>query len=338
MNMNPLIHNQRILEKTVPSMRYDGSRPFAEWQKEARSLLSELLGLDKMEKCDGSFALEYKKELDGYTEYRFTVESERDYYFPAVLRIPRGLSGKAPVIICLQGHSTGFHISLGEPKFPRDKTSIASGDRDFAVRAVKEGYAALAIEQRCCGVCGSNSDGIPYCELSSMVAIMNGRTTIGERVWDVSRAIDALENHFSELVETDKVCLMGNSGGGTATYYAAAIDERIKLAMPSCAVCSWEESIAAMDHCICNYVPHIAEHFNMSDIGGLIAPRPLIIVNGKTDEIFRKKGVDATFEEVKKLYATAGAPDACRHVEGPEGHRFYADASWPVLHELKKKI
>jgi hypothetical protein len=97
--MNPLIHNQRILEKTVPSMRYDGSRPFAEWQKEARSLLSELLGLDKMEKCEENFQLEYKKELDGYTEYRFTVESERDYYFPAVLRIPRGLSGKAPVII-----------------------------------------------------------------------------------------------------------------------------------------------------------------------------------------------------------------------------------------------
>ena len=61
---------------------------------------------------------------------------------------------------------------------------------------------------------------------------------------------------------------MGNSGGGTATYYAACLDERISLAMPSCAVCSWDQSIAVKRHCACNYVPYIANYFDMGDMGG----------------------------------------------------------------------
>ena len=36
------------------------------------------------------------------------------------------------------------------------------------------------------------------------------------------------------------------------------------------------------DHCTCNFIPRIANHFDMGDIAGLIAPRGLVIVNGKT--------------------------------------------------------
>ena len=43
--------------------------------------------------------------------------------------------------------------------------------------------------------------------------MMLGRTMIGERCWDVSRAIDVLE----ALPEVDaaRIAVMGNSGGGT---------------------------------------------------------------------------------------------------------------------------
>ena len=60
--------------------------------------------------------------------------------------------------------------------------------------------------------------------------------------------------------------LMGNSGGGTATVYTAAIDERISIAVPSCAVCTYKHSIAAMRHCVCNFVPNIADYFDMGGI------------------------------------------------------------------------
>ena len=127
---------------------------------------------------------------------------------------------------------------------------------------------------------------------------------------------------------------MGESGGGTATLYAAAVDDRISVAMPICAVCTYKHSIAAMHHCVCNFVPGIAKYFDMCDITGLIAPRKLVVVNGRYDNIFPDEGVRETYEETKRLYKAAGVPDNCALVTGEGGHRFYADAAWPVVHKI----
>lgn len=330
----PLQHNLSVMDASTPSMRYDGKQDFNEWKKELRAKLVELTGLDKFKKCDPQFTVEHDKTTDSYREIRFTLQSEEGYTFPSVLRVPLNAKGKIPVVICLQGHSTGFHISLGEPKYPRDEISIAGGDRDFAVRILKEGYAALAVEQRNFGECGGAGEKGPDCYVSSMTAIMLGRTTIAERVWDVSCVIDAVEEHF-DFLDSDKVYCMGNSGGGTTTFYAACLDERIKMAMPSCSVCTYRHSIMPQNHCACNFIPHSAEYFDMGDLSALIAPRKFVLVHGKEDVIFPDEGVKETFEITKKMFALAGAENNCALVTGNEGHRFYADISWPVFKELE---
>ena len=88
------------------------------------------------------------------------------------------------------------------------------------------------------------------CDHASMTALLLGRTMIGERVWDVSRAIDALEE-FPEI-DTSRIGCMGNSGGGTITFYATCLDGRISIAMPSCSICTLRDSIASVDHCADN--------------------------------------------------------------------------------------
>ncbi len=50
-----------------------------------------------------------------------------------------------------------------------------------------------------------------------MAAQLIGRTTIGERVWDVQRVIDVLEKHFPQ-VDSGNIMCTGGSGGGTATF------------------------------------------------------------------------------------------------------------------------
>lgn len=332
----PLQHNLDIMDSMTPALRYDGKQDFNEWKKELRAKLVELTGYDTFKKCDPKFTIEYEKTTDTYREIRFTLQSEEGYVFPSVLRVPLGVEGKIPVVICLQGHSTGFHISLGQPIYPRDQASISGGDRDFAVRIIKEGYAALAIEQRNFGEAGGAGENGPDCYISTMTALMLGRTTIAERVWDVSCAIDAIEEHF-DFLDADKVYCMGNSGGGTTTFYAACLEERIKMAMPSCSVCTYRDSIMPQHHCSCNFIPNSAKYFDMGDLTALIAPRKLIIVNGKEDVIFPDKGVKETFEITKKMYKLAGAEDNCALVTGEEGHRFYADASWPVFKKLENK-
>lgn len=330
----PWMHNKKIAEETVPAFRFDGTREFSEWQNEAHRKLSFLLGLENIKKPeDDKFTIEYTKECEDFTEIRFTIESEEGYSFPSVMLVPRNIKTPAPTLLCLQGHSTGMHISLARPIYAPDEEDIRTGDRDYAIRAMKEGCIAVAIEQRNFGECGSQPNGNPDCHVSTMTALLLGRTTIGERVHDVSCVIDALLEHF-DIVDKNKIMLMGNSGGGTATVYAAAIDKRISLAMPSCSVCTFKDSIAAMNHCVCNFIPNISKYFDMGEIGGLIAPRPLVVVNGIKDRIFPDAGVKEVFAEISKIYASAGVPDRCRLVTGDGGHRFYADIAWPHVHEL----
>lgn len=328
-NMTPHQLELSLLKDTVPALRYDGSIPFAQWQKQAREKLAALLGLP-YEKPADHIIMEYDRMEPDFREIRFSIESEKGYFVPCHLLIPKDASAPLPVVICLQGHSRGMHVSLGRKRFS-DETSDG-GDRDFALQAVREGYCALVMEQRGFGECGGTPEG-PDCYLTAMTSLLTGRTMIGGRVWDISRVIDALELHFPEA-DCSKIACMGNSGGGTATFYAACLEPRIKTAMPSCALCTFEGSIGAMFHCSCNYVPGIRKYFDMGDLGGLIAPRKLIAVCGREDEIFNINGAREAFAQIQKLYHAAGAADACAMIEGSGGHRFYAADAWPVFHRM----
>ena len=90
----------------------------------------------------------------------------------------------------------------------------------------------------------------------------------------------AIDNDHGTITFGGDAIFTGNSGGGTATIYASALLENIKVSMPSCALCTYKDSIGAMHHCTCNFVPNIAIDFDMGDLCGLIAPRKLIVVSG----------------------------------------------------------
>ena len=128
-----------------------------------------------------------------------------------------------------------------------------------------------------------------------MTALLMGRTTIGERVWDICRLVDVLEGSFAHKVDVHKICCMGNSGGGTATAYAAALEDRFALVMPSSAMSTYKDSIGAVRHCTCNFVPHICEYFDMSDLMAMAWPKYYIQVNGTEDKIFPIAGARTVF-------------------------------------------
>lgn len=339
----PNDHMHKLIDEKQPSLRWDGKKDIAVWQKEAREKLYELLGMDKIEsaKVDTCIEVEYDKICDdlGCREIRFRFAAEDNVTIPCHLLIPVGADKPLPLVIALQGHSKGMHISLGRPKYPGDEHSINSGDRDFAVRALKEGLCAITLEQRCMGENGSNPEThIPGCHEVALRSILLGRTIIGERVWDVMRCIDVIEKYFSDVIDVEKIICLGNSGGGTTTTYAAALEPRIKISVPSCAVCRYADSIAGMLHCECNYVPGIANYFDMGDLCALCAPRSQVVINGVSDDIFPIDGAKACVDVARTVYSALGADDNLIHVIGKEGHRFYADDSWPHIHKALKKI
>ncbi len=333
MALDPQVRNLQAMKDVKPSMRFKQGEDFAAWQDEARAKLMELLGLP-LEQAEENFRIEWTKDDDPTcTEIRFLFESEPLTTVCCHLLLPKNVPQEnLPMVICLQGHSKGMHISLGHPIYEGDEETISGGDRDFARQIVARGQAALAVEQRGFGDRGGTPEG-PACVQPAVQAMMLGRTLIGERCWDISRAIDAVERHFP-MIDTGKIAIMGNSGGGTATIYAAAVDARIAAAMPSCAFCGYLPSIGAQRHCLCNYVPSIMKYFDMGDLAGLIAPRPLVVVNGQHDGIFPIDSAKEQMEIAYKLYEAAGAPGKAKHVVGEEGHRFYAAKSWPVFDEV----
>lgn len=337
----PLEHLHKLVDESVPSMRWDGHQNIVEWQAAARTKLKELIGWSEIEKFDTplEFEIEYDRMCEDMDcrEIRFRFQTEENVTVPCHLLIPKNADKPLPVAITLQGHSNGMHISLGRPKYNGDENSINGGDRDFARRAVSEGICAIAVEQRCFGECGGTEKG-PDCRQASLRALLLGRTIIGERVWDIVKLIDLLQDKFGDVIDKNKIICMGNSGGGTATAYASALDERIKAAIPSCAVARYADSIAAMFHCECNYVPGISNYFDMGDLCAMVAPRPLVVVTGVEDNIFPVESAKLCVAEGKKAYDALGVNENIVHVIGEAGHRFYADASWPHIHNFIEKL
>ncbi|MEX0744342.1 MAG: hypothetical protein WD118_01965, partial [Phycisphaeraceae bacterium] len=275
-------------------------------------------------------------ELGTIEKLIFTAEPGADV--PAYLCLPHGVKPPYPVFICLQGHSTGMHNSIAVQRDDETQTLAVKGDRDFGLGCMRRGIAALCIEQRSFGERREQVQEhvSPHgCHDAVVHAMMLGRTLAGERVYDVDRGIDLLAER--DDMDLARLGVMGNSGGGTVTTYAAALLPRVRFAMPSCVVCTYRASIMSIYHCADNYVPGLLPVAEMADVLGLFAPRPMVVVAGQTDPIFPIAGVKKCFADLKAIYRAAGAEDKVKLVVGPEGHRFYAEQGWRAMRPFTRK-
>ena len=338
MNFQPKEHHKYLFGKIKPSFKWDGAAPSPEIKAKYRAKLSELLGIDTFEKCDPKLEILHDRELSGNRCISFAVQTEENYFANCHLMMPKDADTPLPLCVCLQGHVSGAHLSIGIEKFPYDDVYLGEEELDFCIQAVRNGYIALAIEQRCFGENGGNPEnGATQCWHPSYVAVMMGRTVIGERVWDVQRVLDAMETDFAELFTYEGSVLMGMSGGGTATYYTACLEDRISGFLSSVAVCSFYESIVSIDHCACNYVPSIAKYFDMGDMAVMIAPKHLLMANADSDRYFPKEGSLKAYETVKGIYKSLGAEERCKMIFAEGGHNFHAEENWRELKELMCK-
>lgn len=306
------------------------SEDFRKWQSEFRSELKDLLGLAAMERQYATYrptCTQIDSEDKGsYIQERWVLMTEPGLPLPLVVLKPKGIQGKVPLVITMQGHNK-------DPETYIDPTQRFHNERDIAVQAMEQGYIAVLPTTRAFGKTRVKKD-IEKDELSSCSpwARRNAlirRTLIGERVWDISRTIDwALE---TLPVDGTNIIMTGNSGGGTATIYAGAIDTRISISMPGASFCPFIPSIGVINHCACNYNPGILNLGDMQDIAGLTAPRLFHAINGNQDPIFPIEATREAMKELKTIYAAAGNPDGCSLYEGNGGHQFYVKGAWDFV-------
>lgn len=329
--LSPSAYHRRVMAHTRQALAYRGG-DVGRWQRTLRRRLWDLVGRMPTRRMPLRVRSLWTREiaLGRIEKIVFTAEPGADV--PAYVCLPRDGAAPYPFFICLQGHTTGMHVSLAVDRDDETRPIAVEGDRDFALGCLRRGIAALCLEQRSMGERRERLQkqvSEQGCQDAAMQALMLGKTLIGERVFDVDRGIDYLAGRG----DADLRCLgvMGNSGGGTISMFAAALLARIRLAMPSCSFCSFRDSIMSLYHCADNYIPGLLPVAEMSDIMGLFAPRPVVIVAGEKDDIFPIGGTLREFRKLKAIYRAAGAPERCHLVIGPEGHRFYAELAWPVM-------
>lgn len=331
----PVDNDQVVAGKLVPRLAYDKERR-ENWRSQLRDKARSLVGLPERDGSglDVRVLWEQDDELGSITKLVFTAEERADV--PCYFCVPHGAVAPYTTVICLQGHTSGMHNSIGRAFEDERRRIEVPGDRDFALSAMRHGFAALCIEQR--GF-GERTDPVEAgdaaaaaCHDPAMRALLVGRTLLGERVFDVDRAIDYLESRGD--IATEGVGVMGNSGGGTVSIYAAALLDRVGFAMPSCSFATFAGSIFSIHHCVDNYVPGILRWAECADVLGLFAPKPIVVVTGRYDDIFPLARVVEAYRKLEEIYVDAGAGGACALVVGDGGHRFYAKEGWAKMREL----
>lgn len=164
--------------------------------------------------------------------------------------------------------------------------------------------------------------------------IPEGHAIVGRSVIDQQGVLDYLCTRPD--VDTSRIACMGLSQGGTHTWMLAAMDDRIKVAIPICGVCTYRSLIDGVrdenvdgsfmsfldSHGIYYYIPGILQVGEQQDLVSLIAPRPLLILGGTTDNCFPEQGVRDVYRDVRRIYRLLNAEKNidCYLYEGPHGN------------------
>jgi cephalosporin-C deacetylase-like acetyl esterase len=140
-------------------------------------------------------------------------------------------------------------------------------------------------------------------------------------IWDAIRSIDYLLSRPE--VDPTRIGVTGNSGGGTLSAYVGALDERVRVAVPSCYITSWKmlwDTIGPQD-AEQNMVPFIANGLDFPDFAIAFAPKPYLI-NAAIQDFFPIRGTRATFREAQRIYRVMGAADQIKLFEADDGHGY----------------
>jgi hypothetical protein len=126
---------------------------------------------------------------------------------------------------------------------------------------------------------------------------------------------------------------MGISGGGMHTFFSTALDPRIRACVISGYFCDWRHSILGVHHCTCNFVPGLLNLGELSDLAGLIAPRPCLIESGTHDNIFPIGPVRQTIRCARRAWEAFGQGDNLQSDLFEGRHRIHGQRAYAFLRE-----
>lgn len=277
---------ERITEACLTSVR-----SLADWERErpeVRSQLLYMLGLDPMpERTPLQASITGIVRAAEYRIEKIVFQSAPGLYVTGNLYIPNRSEGPFPAVLYVCGHN---------PHPFGAKVNYQERAAWFALN----GFAALILDTLEFGEVPGIHHGLHDLDMYFWLSL--GYTPIGTEVWNAIRAIDYLETRPE--IDAEAIGITGISGGGATSWYAAAVDERIKAAAPVCSTYTFASQARhwrAFGQCDCIYF-HNTFLQDFPVVGALIAPRPLIFMSGQRDADFPPDGHQVVYEKVKSIY------------------------------------
>ena len=339
-DFNPLNTISEIYAPGTPRCEFAATNAdeAKEWQRKTRAVLSESIGFQDRKRIFPNPKVINRAERDAFVREKIVIQTTEYDRMPVYVLTPKEEQKPYPCVIALSGHGTpegngygakdvvGLFKDGSERYDPEPLNNATDYHADFGCELAKQGFIVVAPE-----VCGFGErnpnfnpnnprrDGSGCPELFFHATLLGG-SVVGLRVWDNMRLIDYLET--LEHVDHSRIGIMGIDGGGTS-FFTAALDLRIKACVISGYFCEWEGSILAQRHCMCNYIPGIMRIGRLSDLSGLIAPRPCLVEHGIKDSIFPIEYVREAVNSARKVWGVFGAADKLENVFFEGGHRIH---------------
>lgn len=296
---------------------------------EYRRQLREMLGLEPLpERTDLKAEVTGRIEQPEFTVEKVQFQSRPGLYVTGNLYLPKGLSGPAPAVLYVCGHSV----------VKKDGVSYGAkaGYQHHGAWLARNGYVCLTIDTLQLGEIegihhGTYREGMWWW-------LARGYTPAGVEAWNGMRAVDYLLTRPE--VDKERIGMTGRSGGGAYTWYTAALDERIKVAVPVAGITDLQNHVvdgAVEGHCDCMFLVN-TYRWDYPMLAALLAPRPLLIENSDKDGIFPLDGVVRLHSQVRRVYNLYGAGDklGLTITQGP--HKDTQELQIPALHWFNRYL
>jgi dienelactone hydrolase len=232
-------------------------------------------------------------------------EDEDGLRLPVYLFSPTRVSEPRPAVVVFPGHGTIAQAAGLE------RSDLRANGLELA----RAGFVTLAVEPRGFGRLGA----IDHLQIDAAARLV-GRTWYGLLVHDGMRAIDYLLTRPE--VDPTRIGAAGIGAGGALTMYAAALDGRVQVALVGAYLGKYIISALDEDRCPCNDIPGILRYGEMGDVAALIAPRPVLFVNGCRDPA-TTPDARGSFAIVSHVYRLLGMHRRVKLIEPAEmGHTF----------------
>jgi dienelactone hydrolase len=250
---------------------------------------------------------------EGYVVEMLHYQSRPRLYVTANLYRPAKTApgSRLPAVLYVCGHSN------------RGRNGNKVAYQSHGIWLARHGYLCLVVDSLQLGEIAAYHHGT-Y-NLGRWWWHSRGYTPAGVEAWNGIRGIDYLVSRPD--VDPERIAVTGISGGGAATFWIAAADERVKVAVPVSGMADLDSYITNRvinGHCDCMFFYNTFQ-WPWTRIAALVAPRPLLFVNSDNDRIFPMDANERIIARLERLYSLYGAGSRVDAVVSVGGHAYRQD-------------